>query len=131
ARVLDAHPHRETEPSALARANRHGASDLRARGVALLLLRDEVERAAEAGGVARGEQVLRRGGPRLARAAHLLRHREVGPDEAVARLRVAVAPADGGGLDREQGLDLVHGRVEGMRLAPSLATRSRFEGYRS
>src|SRR5215831_5482786 len=64
--VLDAQLHRETEPAALARPDRHRARDLRLGGVLLLLLADEVERAAEARGVTRGEEMLRRCGARLA-----------------------------------------------------------------
>src|SRR5207302_2910232 len=70
--VLDAHLHREAETAAFARADRHSAGDLRVGGVALLLLRHEVERTAEAGRITGSEQMLWRGRARLARAAHLL-----------------------------------------------------------
>src|SRR5262245_63741217 len=76
--VLDAHLDREAEAAAVARADRYGTGNLRVRRVLLLLFRHEIEGPAEAGGVAGGEQVLRRGGPRLARPTHRLRHREVG-----------------------------------------------------
>src|SRR6266404_5174842 len=45
--VLDTHLHGETETAAFARADRHGAGDLRLRRVALPLLRHEVERSEE------------------------------------------------------------------------------------
>ena len=43
--------------------------------------------------VAGGEQMLGRGGVRLARAPHLLRHREIDADHPVVGLRMAVAAA--------------------------------------
>jgi hypothetical protein len=91
--VLDAQLHRNAEAAAVARADRHGAGDLRLRRVALLLLGDVVERAAEAGRVARGEEVLGRGGAGLARPAHFLRHREIGLDGAVAGFGMSVTSA--------------------------------------
>src|SRR5437867_9049502 len=106
--VLHAELHREAEAAAVARADRDCAGDARLRGVLLLPLADEVERAAEAGGVAGGEEVLGRRSARLARAAHFLRHREIGLHHAVARLGVAVAPAGGGRGCGEERLDLVH-----------------------
>src|SRR5215468_12341133 len=109
--VLDAQLHRETEPAALARADRHRARNLRLGSVLLLLFADEVERAAEARGVTRGEEMLRRGGARLAGPAHLLGHRQIGLHRAVARFGVSVAAAGGGCGCREKWLDPVHGRV--------------------
>src|SRR5689334_18022781 len=67
--VLHAELHREAESAALARTDRDRAGDPRLRGVLLVLLADEVERAAEARGVAGGEQMLGRRGAGLARAA--------------------------------------------------------------
>src|SRR5439155_4376660 len=81
--VLDAHLHREAEAASFARANAHGTGDPGLCGVALLLLCHEVERTAEAGRITRSEQMLRRSRARLARAAHFLRQREVGLDDAV------------------------------------------------
>src|SRR5437764_13982680 len=52
ARVLDAHLDRQAEAPAVARADRHGAGDPGRRRVLLVLLGDEVERAAEAARVA-------------------------------------------------------------------------------
>ena len=63
------------------------AFDPRLAGVLLVLLADEIQRAAEAGGIARREQVLRRRRPRLARPAHRLGDRQVGADDAVGGLR--------------------------------------------
>src|SRR5437660_2198154 len=111
--VLHAELDREAEAAAVARADRDRAGDARPGGVLLLPLADEVERAAEAGGVAGGEKVLGRRGARLARAAHLLRHREIGFHHAVARLGVAVAPAGGGRGCGKEGLDLVHAGLRG------------------
>jgi uracil-DNA glycosylase family protein len=90
--VLDAQAHGEAEAAALARPDRHGAGDLRLARVLLLLLGDEVERAAEASGVSGGEQMLGRGGARPARPAHGLRYGQIGLDRAVACLGVPVAP---------------------------------------
>src|SRR6267143_2237099 len=75
--VLHAELHRQAEAPTVARTDRDRAGDARLRGVLLVPLADEVERAAEAGGVAGGEEVFGRRGARLARAAHLLRHREI------------------------------------------------------
>src|SRR6185503_19879148 len=102
--------HRNAEAAAVARSDRHGAGDLRLRRVALLLLGDVVERAAEAGRVARGEEVLGRGGARLARPAYFRRHREIGLDGAVAGFGMSVTSAGGGCGRGEEGLDAVHGR---------------------
>ena len=107
--VLDAHLDREAEPAALARADRHGARYFGGGRVALLLLRDEVDRPAEAGGVTRGEKMFRRGRSRLTRTAHLLRYGEVGLDETVARLSAPVAPANGGRVCGKKRLYLIHG----------------------
>jgi transaldolase len=81
--VLDAHFHRDAEAAAVARTDRHRAGDLRLGGVALLLLGDVVERAAEARRIAGGEEMLGRGRAGLARPAHFLRHRQIGLDHAV------------------------------------------------
>src|SRR4029077_14525166 len=103
------HLHREPEPAALARANGDGASDFGFARVLVVMLGDEVESAAEARGIARGEEVLRCGRSGLAWSAHLLWHRQIGGDRAVARLGMTVAAAGrrrGGG---KQWFDLVHG----------------------
>src|SRR5438105_1755284 len=106
--VLDEHLHREAEAAAVARADRHSAGDLRPGGITLFLFRHEIERTAEAGGIARGEEMLRRCKPRLAGATQLPGYREVRLDDSIAGLRMAVAPANGGcGCGKER-LDLVH-----------------------
>src|SRR5207247_9320885 len=76
--VLHAELHRQTEAAAVARADRDRAGDARLRPVFLLPLADEVERAAEAGGIAGREEVLGRRSAGLPRAAHFLRHRGFG-----------------------------------------------------
>src|SRR5258708_34188781 len=91
--VLDAQGHREAEAAAIARADRHGTGDLGLARVLLLLLGDEVEGAAEARGVSRGEQVLGRGGAPLSRPPPCLRPGEVGLDPARAGPGGALAPA--------------------------------------
>src|SRR5258706_4343110 len=106
--VVHAELHGQAESPAFARADRDRAGDARLGSVLLLALADEVERAAEARRVAGGEEVLWRRGAGLARASHLLRHREIGLHYAVARLRVAVASAGGGRGGSEKRLDLVH-----------------------
>src|SRR5260370_4386341 len=82
--ILDAHLHRKPEPAASPRAYRHPAGYLGPRRVFLLLLGDEIERAAEAGCVASGEQVL--GGPRsrLPWPAPCFRHRKVALNHTAA-----------------------------------------------
>src|SRR2546421_2131418 len=108
ATVLDLHLHGEAEAAAVARADSHRAGDFRFGGVALFLLADEIERAAEAGGVAGGKEMLRRRLARLAGAAELLRHRQIRFNDAVAGFRMTIAAADSGcgrGVER---LDLVH-----------------------
>src|SRR5882724_10398398 len=82
--VLDAHLHREAETASFARTYRHGAGHLCPGRVLLLLLGDEIERAAEAGRVAGGEQVLGRCRSGLAWPAHFLRYRKVGLYQTVA-----------------------------------------------
>src|SRR5260221_7834578 len=67
--VLHAELHREAEAPAFARADRDRADDARLGSVLLRPLADEVERTAEAGGVAGGEEVLGRGRARFARTA--------------------------------------------------------------
>ena len=74
-----------------------------------MLLADEVERAAEAGGVAGREQVFGCRGVGLARPAHRLGHREIDLDHPVIRRGLAVAAASRGGGGGEERLDLVHG----------------------
>src|SRR5260370_3606836 len=82
--ILAAPVRRKPEPAASPRAYRHPAGYLGPRRVFLLLLGDEIERAAEAGCVASGEQVLggRRSG--LAWPAHCFRYRKVGLNHTVA-----------------------------------------------
>src|SRR5258708_36353485 len=116
--VLDPHLDRDPEAAAFTRADRDGASDLRVRRIAFALLRHEVERAAEAGGIAGGKQMLRRRGARPAGTAHLLGHREVGLDEAVAGLGTAATAADGGrgyGIVRFGFYQRVHPEMGGSR----------------
>src|SRR6266404_8151826 len=108
AAVLDLHLHGDAEAAAVARADGYRAGDLGPGGVALLLLADEIERAAEAGSVAGGEQVLGRRLARHAGPAELLRHREVRLDDAVAGFGMSVAAADSGRGRRVERLDLVH-----------------------
>src|SRR6476469_7718202 len=75
--VLDTHLHGKTEAAAVARADRDGAGDLSVGRVLFVLLGNKVNRAAETSGIACSEKMLwRRRGSRLARAAHLLRHRQ-------------------------------------------------------
>src|ERR1700737_2336925 len=64
--VLDAQLDRYAEAAALTRADRNRAGDLGLGRVLLVLLADEVERAAETGGIARREKMLGRGGGRFA-----------------------------------------------------------------
>src|SRR5262249_12216861 len=108
ASVLDLHLHGDAEAAAVARADGHRAGDRRLGGVALLLLADEIQRAAEAGGVTGREQVLGRGLARDTRPAELLRHREIRSYDAVAGFGMAVAAADSGCGRRVERLDLVH-----------------------
>ena len=82
--VLDAHLNGEPEAAAVARADGCGTCHPGFARILLVLFRDEVEGAAEAGGVARREQVLGRRCSGLAGAAHLLRHRQVGLHRAIA-----------------------------------------------
>src|SRR5882672_3756779 len=107
--VLYLHLDGDAEAAAVPRADRDSRGDGGLGRIALRLLGDEVERAAEAGGIAGGEEMLGRRSARLARAAELLRHREVGLDEAVAGLRVAVAAAARGSGGGEEGFDPIHG----------------------
>src|SRR5258708_2335681 len=81
--ILDTNLHREPKTTALAHADRYRACYLGPRRVFLILLGDEIERAAEAGRVACGEQVLgsRRSG--LAWPAHCFRYRKVSLNQTV------------------------------------------------
>src|SRR4029077_16234088 len=58
AAILDLHLDGDAKAATLARTNRGRASYLGIGGVVLLLLGDVVERAAKAGGVARGKEML-------------------------------------------------------------------------
>src|ERR1700722_9425596 len=80
--ILDAHLHREPKTTTLADADRCRACYLGRRRVFILLLGDEIERAAEAGRVACGEQVLR-GRPGLGWPAHCFRYRKVSLNQTV------------------------------------------------
>ena len=82
--VLDTHHHGKTEAAAIARADRDGAGDLSVGRVLFVLLGNEVNRAAETSGIACGEKMLWRRGSRPARAAHLLWHRQVERNDAIA-----------------------------------------------
>src|SRR5260370_12879034 len=106
--VLDPHLDGEAEAAAVARSDRDRTGDGRLRRILLLLLGDEIERAAETGGVAGGEEMLGRGGAGLARTAHRLRHRQIGLDRPVAGLAMAIATTQGGRGRGEERLDLVH-----------------------
>jgi len=106
--ILDLQLDRQPEATRLAGTDAHCRGHLGLAGVLLLALGDEIERAAEARGVAGGEQMLRGRGSRLARPAHFLRHREIGLHDAVARFGVPVAAAGGGRGGGEKRLDLVH-----------------------
>src|SRR4029077_8221523 len=80
--VLDTHLHGKTEAAAVARADRDGAGDLSVCRVLFVLLGNKVNRAAETSGIACSEKMLWRRGSRLARAAHLLRHRQIERNDA-------------------------------------------------
>jgi hypothetical protein len=109
--VLDVQLDSEAKAAALARTDRYRTDHLRLGRVLLVLLGNVVERAPEAGGVTRGEEMFRRRGARPARSAHSLRHRQVGPDHPVARLGMSVT-ATGCGCSRgEERFDFVHGRL--------------------
>ena len=62
AAILDLHLDGDAKAATLARTNRGRASDLGVGGVVLLLLGDVVERAAKAGSIARGKEMLGRSG---------------------------------------------------------------------
>src|SRR6185437_6916336 len=108
ARILHLELDRKPEPAAVARADRYLGGDTRLACILLVLFADEVERAAEAGGIAGGKQVLRRCGAGLAGSAHRLRHRKGGAHRAVGGLGMAVASADRGGAGSEKRLDRIH-----------------------
>src|SRR5262249_60019730 len=110
--------HGEPEAAALARADRDRSGDRGLARILLLLFADEIDRPAEAGRIAGGEQMLGRRGARLAGAAHLLGDGQVGADDAVARLRVAVASALCGRGRGIEWLDLVHGCAPLLGKAP-------------
>src|SRR4051794_13543065 len=82
--VLDVQLHGKSEAAALAWPDRDGARDRRTVRILLVLLGDEVERAAEAGGVTGRKKIFRSGRVGLARSAHRLRNGEVGAHEPVA-----------------------------------------------
>src|SRR5258706_10806887 len=106
--VLDAHLDCDTEAAAIAGPDADRAGDLRPGRVLLLLFRDVVERAAEAGGVSRREQMLGRRPSRHAGAAHFLRHRKIHAYQAVTRLGMSVAAAGGRCGCGEERFDGVH-----------------------
>src|SRR5689334_10221149 len=90
-RVPDMQLHREAEAAGVARPDRDAAGDGCALGVLLLLHRDIVERAAEAGGVAHREQMLRRRRVGSARTAHGLGNRETDRDGMIRGFPVTIA----------------------------------------
>src|SRR5271163_657999 len=98
---------REAEAAFFAWADGDGAFHRRLRRVLFVLLGDEVERAAEAGGVAGGEQMLGRCRARLAGAAHLLRNRQVDVDHAIVGAGMAVAAASRGSVSDVKRLDRI------------------------
>src|SRR5258706_380299 len=104
--LFDLHAHGDAEAAAFAWASRDRTGDFGPGCIALVLLRDVVERAAEARGITGREEVLgrRRVGP--AGPAHLLRHRQIRLDDAVARFGMAVAAPDGG---RGRGVERLNG----------------------
>src|SRR5579862_7680119 len=82
--ILDAHFDRDAEAAAFARADRDRRCDRGLRRVFLVLLADEIERAAKARRIAGGKEMLGRRRVGLARPAHRLWHREIGGDDMVA-----------------------------------------------
>src|SRR5690349_7155560 len=102
------HLDREAEAAAFPWAYSYRTAHLRLGRIFLLLLGHIIERAAEAGRVAGGEQMLWGRGTRLARPAHFLGYGQVRPYEAVARLSVSVPAADRSRGRGEEGFDLVH-----------------------
>src|SRR6266850_7258102 len=67
--------------------------------------------------------MLRRGSARPARTAHFLGYRQIGLDDAVARFRMAVAAADGGGGCGEERFDLIHSVSPFERFPPPRSMR--------
>src|SRR5215467_9802311 len=102
--ILDLHLDGDAEAATLARTDRGRASDPSVGGGVLLLLGDVVERAAKAGGVARGKEMLGRGSAWLARAAHSFWHRQVDRDHVIDRLGSTITATDCGGGGSEQRL---------------------------
>lgn len=72
--VFDAQLGRDAEAAAVARSDRHRARDGHLAGILLALTSDEIDRAAEASGVAGRKQMLGRSGVGLARPAHRFRN---------------------------------------------------------
>src|SRR5579862_684630 len=81
--ILDAHLYRDAKATGLAHADGYRACYLGRRRVFLLLLGDEIERAAEAGRIACGEKVLGSRRSRLTWPAHCFRHRKVSLNQTV------------------------------------------------
>ena len=106
--ILDVQLDREPEAAAVARPDRYVGGDARLAGVLLVLLADEVERAAKARGIAGGEQMLGRRRARLAGSAHCFRHRKIGVNQGRFGLGMSVAAADRGRGGGEKRLDRVH-----------------------
>src|SRR5262249_37170772 len=109
--LLDLHLDGDAKAATLARTDRGRASDPGVGSVVLLLLGDVVERAAKAGGVAGGKEMLGRGRAWFARAAHSFWHRQVDRDHVIDRLGVTITATDCGGGGSEQRVDLVHMRL--------------------
>ena len=123
--VDDRHLDGEFKPAGFARTYRNGASHRGARRILLVVLGDEVERAAETGGVAGREQMLGRCRAGLAGTAHLLANGQVDADASVGRLAMAVAPAGVGGGRRDERLDLRnHDGLLGPREKPGYYARA-------
>src|SRR5207244_867322 len=87
--------HREAEAAALERADGDLALHAHAADGDLLLAGDELAGAAEAGRIAGGEEVLRRGGALATGAAHGLGDGELDVDDAARVVGRSVAASDG------------------------------------
>ena len=108
ARIGDVEFDGEAEAAGGARTDADLALDHRLGRILLVLLRHEVEGAAETGGVSGGEQVLRRGRSGLAWAAHLFGNGQIGGKRVIICLGVAVAAARRAGFGGEKNFD-AHG----------------------
>src|SRR5262249_24899887 len=118
--VLDAHPDRDAQATALARTERHCRGHLHPAGIGVALSCDEIDRAAKACRIPGGEEVLRRSGARPPGTAHLRRHGEVESYDAVARFRATVAAAARcRGLGKQRSDSVHYPRSTNSRMLPS------------